>query len=1235
MEGVHLDKVAQQKLADDKAAALNLGLVKDCYYERIENAASYLREVRELVTGESSTAQRIADSAYRDLQWHLEPKCDGCTFNQWCLTSAAQDDDLSLLPHLGGETKIALHNHQIRTVSELAALKSLRDKKADEPSSGDENWSELETNAGQETRVRQLAATRGLGHRVDELIHRALRYCDWRNRQRGLEGVKAWWDLPSKGYGTLPFCGPDHNPNLVKIFIDTQFDYLNERLYGLSALVVAYENGVAQRRRSIVEMTDGPPETDALEAAAVTRWIDGILRGVVELAAPDQEGKARAPIHLIFFNQSEQTMLLESLGRHFERITAATPLFDFVTQIAALDGAMVTFLELEMRELKNYPRTCASLHEISGLLGFDWSAPRPFRNLFRRGIFDGWKIEETDEHRSWVQNRARFSSHYPLEYAYEAWGKLPQVLAGGGEDDFKGFRGVNVDDWHAFQARRLEAMEWITDNFGGNKQTEKTAFSLPDLDNWQGKAQTRADALDEFLTIERHAEMGAWKQQRLAPPERRALAGHSLVCKYLRGDQEPETLEKKAHNEHMEREKALWKADNPGKNAPRGRFPIDKELSFRLRLDAERVGVSVDELLALTTLRAGDTVIIAPRWDVDGRPGADQTPYTPTPKSMLYNTRAEITNIERAGETCFVEVQLLPQMGGSSGRNFVFSGFLDKFKFEDGTLCSLDPSPDSWPGDQAMCAIQGALAGEPNALLSRFNAPADAHFAWSQNAARAQQRFLAGLNALAQSDANFAFEKGKQDFIGAHGAAPYILVQGPPGTGKSYATSWALLARLQGALVDGRELRVLICCKTHAAIDVLLRNLRDCRNALETIAQNQSELFDKYFERALLDAPVFRYRGKDAEDGIELLHDNRVRGELGEGEERADKIILATPICLVGMTPGGVYRLCKDASSKTKPLFGNEWFDCLVIDEASQMNLPEAILGALAMKPDFSLIVVGDPRQMPPIVKHDWEKETRRTFQSFRVFESLYDAVNKLHTDNACKIERIPFEQSFRLHRDMAEFLRREIYAQDGIKFFSERTQVLAALEHDDPFVAAVLNPAHALVVIVHDEANSVLENEREARLIEPILATLSDAEKHNLDAQEGLGIVVPHRAQRARLRNERWKVDTVERFQGDERRAMVFGATESERAHLAQKGGFLYDPRRLNVALSRAKQKMILVASQTVFSGFFADEETFHNAQIWKNLLENTCNQLLWEGERESGWVRVWGNDFGSQEAR
>ncbi len=159
--------------------------------------------------------------------------------------------------------------------------------------------------------------------------------------------------------------------------------------------------------------------------------------------------------------------------------------------------------------------------------------------------------------------------------------------------------------------------------------------------------------------------------------------------------------------------------------------------------------------------------------------------------------------------------------------------------------------------------------------------------------------------------------------------------------------------------------------------------------------------------------------------------------------------------------------------------------------------------------------------------------------------------------------------------------------------------------------------------------------------MVEPIIQALADPRRLGLDAEEGLGVVVPHRAQRAALQDAfpelsvldpvsglpvRSAIDTVERFQGGERMAIVVSATESDPGYLLMAGEFLLDPRRLTVALSRAKQKMILVASRSVFSLFSPDEEVFANAQLWKNLLLRTCTALLWEGERAGIRVQVWG---------
>ena len=69
---------------------------------------------------------------------------------------------------------------------------------------------------------------------------------------------------------------------------------------------------------------------------------------------------------------------------------------------------------------------------------------------------------------------------------------------------------------------------------------------------------------------------------------------------------------------------------------------------------------------------------------------------------------------------------------------------------------------------------------------------------------------------------------------------------------------------------------------------------------------------------------------------------------------------------------------------------------------------------------------------------------------------------------------------------------------------------MLPALPVDDDLVAAVLRPEYPLVVVVHDEAGSQVRNPFEQALIEPILRTLADPARYGLDAEEGLGVVVP-----------------------------------------------------------------------------------------------------------------------------
>lgn len=1238
---------AQLALAEaHRAAAETLLGTRAALLECIEDQAAYRDAVADLVTGPAAVARRVAAMPFPAVPFHLTARCDGCLYNAFCLKWAAEHDDLSLVPHLTASEKNILQRHGITTVQQLATLKEVQPL-AERGRDGAPATA-LQPAPGREQTVRRLAATWPVGPRLDELIHRARRYRNLQGDQLPLARSR-WVD----GHGSLPYCDATHNPNLVRIYIDAQHDHLHDRIYLLGALVVGCEAGqpVPARRRSVVHLTDGPPARPEQEERLFLRWIRDLLEAIAAVAAPDEHGEPCAPIHLIFYDFQEQRLLLDGLARHLSAILGATPLYDFMTQLAAFDSPIATFLDQEMRERKLYPLLCQSLHAVAAYLKFDWDAgPYPFRRLFRHRVFDSQRRRDSgDGAAAYYTGRARFASQIPLEYAYAAWGELEPPRPGA-RDDFAPYRGVTPAHLIAFQERRLAAMEHITADFQGNRLTQKRPFRLPDLAHFSEKARTLAQALQEFVTIERHVDLAAWKRTRLIAPERRVLMGETLIVRYLEADQSPATVAAMREQARRQRQAEASAAAAPDRQLTKHQEAATHRsldgLSVRLRLDATALDCDLEEVLNLTTFREGDRLVLFPRLTTDGRlPAAERLPFTPTPRQLLYGGRATLDRLVVERDATGRAVAALAEVTlrtspPDRGHGYAFGSSLARPLLDD-EVYTLDPDPDDWYGYWCARVVKGLVELEAghgagrNTLYDRLVGHPLPPVAWPAAAAAGQARFLAGLAALHAAGAFHAFEPSKRAYIGAHGADPLLLVQGPPGTGKSYATAFAIFARLQGALAAGQDYRVLVACKTHAATDVLLANLAAVQAQLRALRTSHPALVDEYLDVRLLDLPLFRVRPRDALPAgvIALPRDS----DRPAGTPRAFDRLSRERWCVVAATPGGIYGLLKDRWKHR--LFGHALVQCLVLDEASQMNLPEAMMAALPLAPDGQVIVVGDHRQMPPIIKHDWEHEPRRTFQEYRAYESLFLTLLPLGA------RLIQFEESFRLHADLAEFLRQSIYQQDGIAYFSRRRDLLPPLAHPDPFVAAVLAPDHPLVVVVHDEAASQTRNDFELRLLAPVLTALADPAALGLDPRDGLGVVVPHRAQRAALQAAvpalsvvdpatgavtLSAVDTVERFQGGERTVILVSATESDREYLLAAGDFLLDPRRLTVALSRAKQKMVLVAARSVFTLFSADEQTFANAQLWRRLLRQTCRTLLWHGERDGHQIEVWGSGAG-----
>jgi uncharacterized protein len=162
------------------------------------------------------------------------------------------------------------------------------------------------------------------------------------------------------------------------------------------------------------------------------------------------------------------------------------------------------------------------------------------------------------------------------------------------------------------------------------------------------------------------------------------------------------------------------------------------------------------------------------------------------------------------------------------------------------------------------------------------------------------------------------------------------------------------------------------------------------------------------------------------------------------------------------------------------------------------------------------------------------------------------------------------------------------------------------------------MEPTAPVTLLIHDEDESQDANRTEVAIIEALMTALDEP------AEDETGIVTPHNAQKGRL-NEQFRdfatIDTVERFQGGERDVMMISATASDPDYVRSEAEFLLNPNRLNVAMSRMKKKLVIVASESVFQVTAPDADEFDQTLIWKRLYDalgvtdNSPATTVWDG--------------------
>ncbi|KAL1535834.1 DNA helicase [Salvia divinorum] len=361
-------------------------------------------------------------------------------------------------------------------------------------------------------------------------------------------------------------------------------------------------------------------------------------------------------------------------------------------------------------------------------------------------------------------------------------------------------------------------------------------------------------------------------------------------------------------------------------------------------------------------------------------------------------------------------------------------------------------------------------------------------------------------------------------------AKDYTLILGMPGTGKTSTMVHAVKALLL------RGASILLTSYTNSAVDNLLIKLKAQGVDFIRIGRNEA------------------VHEEVRENCLSVMNMNSTL----DIKKRLEKVNVVAVTCL------GI----------TSPLLTNKRFDICIMDEAGQITLPVS-LGPLAFASRF--VLVGDHYQLPPLVQSPEAKENGMSVSLFcRLSEAHPHAIAALHFQ-------------YRMCADIMELSNALIY---GNRLRCGSTEVEnAKLKYmssasSPAWLIKVLDPNQPAIFINTDLLPAYESNDRKA-LNNPIEAHII-AEAVKLLVLRGIegkaiGIITPYNAQANLIREavpEDVEIHTIDKYQGRDKDCILVSFVKSSETPRNGTSSLLGDWHRINVALTRAKKKLIMVGS-------------------------------------------------------
>jgi DNA replication ATP-dependent helicase Dna2 len=373
-----------------------------------------------------------------------------------------------------------------------------------------------------------------------------------------------------------------------------------------------------------------------------------------------------------------------------------------------------------------------------------------------------------------------------------------------------------------------------------------------------------------------------------------------------------------------------------------------------------------------------------------------------------------------------------------------------------------------------------------------------------------------------------------------------------------------------------------------------------------------------------------------------VLNRDNPSDEIKDLRKRLDK---PRGILIVGFPPQQLHNLALAGRTKRAAYTVRPWFDLTLIDEASQVDVASSTLVVSKVAPDGSCVVAGDDLQLPPIQQAEAPKDLEY------VVGSTYNYFRRHHG-----ILPSPLNVNYRSNNPLVRLTRVAGYSANLESYSPDmRLRLLSPVPVAKPADwpadlfwtpdwAKLLDPEYPAVCVVYNDTLSSQVNDFEADAVASLLWLLEGRLADRLDNErqpngsvvpigssnpytsqgfwdKAVGVVTPHRAQMAKVIRHlqqifpshsaeciRSAVDTVERFQGQQRDVIIASFGLGDPDIINAEDEFLYNLNRFNVLTSRSRAKLIVFLTWSLLEHLSNDIDVLEESRLLKQFADSFC---------------------------